>query len=66
MTFIIAIQLNDSIVVTADSKKIVLKESEKIQFSPEKTQKIYSWNKGIITGTGEDYVIKRSIEFFKK
>ncbi|CAA0189201.1 TPA: hypothetical protein ACHKB2_003897 [Acinetobacter baumannii] len=66
MTFIIAIQLNDSIVVTADNKKVVLKGSGKIQFSPEKTQKIYSWDKGIITGTGEDYVIKRSIEFFKK
>ncbi|TQR64460.1 hypothetical protein [Acinetobacter sp. RF14B] len=66
MTFIIAIQLNDSIIVTADNKKVVLKETGEIKFSPEKTAKIYSWDKGIITGTGESYVISRSIELFKQ
>ena len=66
MTFIIAIQLNDSIIITTDNKKVVLKETSEIQFDTKKCQKIYSWNKGIITGTGEGYVISRSIEFFKK
>lgn len=65
MTFIIAIQLNDSIVVTADNKKVILKNNGEIQFSPEKTQKIHAWDNGIITGTGESYVISRSIEIFK-
>lgn len=66
MTFIIAIQLNDSIIVTADNKKVVLKETGEIQFDAKKSQKIYSWDQGIITGTGESYVISRSIELFKK
>lgn len=66
MTFIIAIQLDDSIIITADNKKVVLKENGEIQFSPEKSKKIHAWDKGIITGTGESYVISRSIEFFKK
>jgi len=66
MTFIIAIQLNDSIIVTADNKKIILKENGEIQFDTEKTPKIHAWDKGIITGTGESYVISRSIELFKQ
>ncbi len=66
MTFITAIQLNDSIIITTDNKKAVLKENGEIQFDAEKTQKIYSWDQGIITGTGESYVISRAIEFFKK
>jgi len=65
MTFIIAIQLNDSIIITADNKKVALKENGDIQFSPEKSQKIHAWDKGIITGTGESYVISRTIEIFK-
>lgn len=66
MTFIIAIQLNDSIIITADNKEVVLKETGEPQSSPEKTQKIHAWDKGIITGTGEGYVVSRSIDFFKK
>jgi hypothetical protein len=66
MTFIIAIQLNDSTIIAADNKKIVLKESEEIQFNIEMASKIYQWDNGIITGTGEGYVVSRSIELFKK
>ena len=40
MTFIVAIQLNDSIIVTADNKKIALKETGEIQFNNKKSQKI--------------------------
>ncbi|SPL72660.1 hypothetical protein [Acinetobacter stercoris] len=65
MTFIIAIQLNDSIIVTADNRKIVLKETGEVQFRNEKSQKLYLWDEGIITGTGEGAVIDRSIELFK-
>jgi len=66
MTFIIAIQLNDSIIVTADNKKVALKENGEIQFNSKNTTKIHIWDNGIITGTGESYVVSRSIEFFKK
>jgi len=65
MTFIIAIQLNDSIIITADNKKVALKENGEIQFNSKKTIKIHAWDNGIITGTGENYVISRSIEIFK-
>lgn len=66
MTFIVAIQLNDSIIVTADNKKVILKENGEMQFKTEETKKIHSWDNGIITGTGENHVIHRSIELFKK
>ena len=66
MTFIIAIQLNDSIIVTSDNKKIVLKETGEIQFDTQKITTIHPWDQGIITGTGEIHVVMRSIEFFKK
>ena len=66
MTFIIAIQLNDSAIIAADNKKIVLKETKESQFNIEMASKIYQWDNGIITGTGEGYVVSRSIELFKK
>jgi len=66
MTFIIAIQLNDSTIIAADNKKIVLKETTESQFNIEMASKIYPWDNGIITGTGEGYVVSRSIELFKK
>ena len=66
MTFIIAIQLNDSAIIAADNKKIVLKETTESQFNIEMASKIYLWDNGIITGTGEGYVVSRSIELFKK
>ena len=62
--FITFTQLNDSIIITADNKKVVFKENGEIQFDIEQTTRIHSWDKGIITGTGEGYVIKRSIEIF--
>jgi len=66
MTFIVAIQLNDSIIITADNKKVVLKETGELKFDTQKSTKIHAWDNGIITGTGESYVISRSIELFNK
>lgn len=66
MTFIIAIQLNDSIIVTTDNKKVVLKDTGEIDFNTNKTSKIYAWEQGLISGTGENYVISRSVELFKQ
>lgn len=66
MTFIIAIQLNDSIIVAVDNKEIVLKEDQPNEPIAHSTSKIHAWDKGIITGTGESYVINRCIALFKE
>ncbi|OTG87943.1 hypothetical protein [Acinetobacter sp. ANC 3832] len=66
MTFIIAIQLNDSIIVAADNKKVVLKEDQLNEPLTHSASKIHAWDEGIITGTGESYVINRSIALFKE
>ena len=65
MTFIIAIQLNDSIVVASDNKEVVLKAEEISNFNQRHTFKMHAWDNGVITGTGESYVINRSIALFK-
>ncbi|MFW1918149.1 hypothetical protein [Acinetobacter baumannii] len=64
MTFIVAIQLNDSVVVASDNKKITIKEDGTIQFSNVKLSKIFPWAQGVITGTGEYLVISRSVNIF--
>ena len=66
MTFIIAIQLNDSIIVTADNKEVVLKEDHSNELLERSTSKLHAWDNGIIIGTGESYVIHRSIALFKE
>ncbi|ENW78127.1 hypothetical protein F909_03811 [Acinetobacter sp. ANC 3929] len=65
MTFIIAIQLNDSIIIAADNKKITLKNTGEIQFNKDKLSKLYPWKHGLITGTGEAHVIHRATSIFK-
>ncbi|AMW78384.1 hypothetical protein AMD27_05465 [Acinetobacter sp. TGL-Y2] len=66
MTFIIAIQLNDSIIVAADNKEVILKEDQLNEPIAHSTSKIHSWDNGIITGTGESYVINRCIALFEE
>ncbi|MFV5348934.1 hypothetical protein [Acinetobacter soli] len=66
MTFIVAIQLNDSIIITADNKKVILKETGEVEFKSDISSKIYAWDQGVITGTGESYVINRAVKLFKK
>ncbi|WP_180009706.1 MULTISPECIES: hypothetical protein [unclassified Acinetobacter] len=66
MTFIIAIQLNDSIIVTADNKEVVLKEDHSNELLERSTSKLHAWDEGIITGTGESYVINRCFALFKE
>lgn len=65
MTFIVAIQLNDSIIVASDNKKVSQQKDGIIKFSPEKILKIHSWQNGIITGSGEYQVINRAVNLFK-
>ena len=66
MTFIIAIQLNDSIIIAADNKAVSIKTEEINNVTECYTSKLHKWDKGIITGTGEGYVISRSIVLFKE
>lgn len=66
MTFITAIQLNDSIVITSDNRSVSFTETKEIEFDADDMQKMYAWDQGIITGTGESYVISRTVEFFIK
>lgn len=66
MTFIVAIQLNDSIIIASDNKKAVVTETGKIEISKQGISKLHIWENGISTGTGEYYVISRAVEFFKK
>lgn len=66
MTFIIAIQLNDSIIVAADNKEVVLRQGAKVPYQENFISKIHAWEKGIITGTGESNLINISVELFKE
>ncbi|MCH4242921.1 hypothetical protein [Acinetobacter gerneri] len=56
MTFIIAIQSSDSIILSADNRAISTDSNQKITIHPqENIGKMATWNQGAITGTG-DYV----------
>ena len=66
MTFIISLQLKDSIVITADKKEVVINEDEIDSFNEHHTLKLHVWDNGVITGTGESSVIHRSITLFKE
>lgn len=64
MTFIVAIQLNDSIIVASDNKKVTISEDGSLHLSNESISKMFPWQKGIITGTGEYLVISRCVQIF--
>ncbi|MBJ9721061.1 hypothetical protein I5515_04535 [Acinetobacter calcoaceticus] len=64
MTFIVAIQLNDSIIVASDNKKVTINQDGELNFSNESISKMFAWEKGIITGTGEYIVISRAVHLF--
>lgn len=64
MTFIVAIQLNDSIIIASDNKKVTISNVGSLNISNENLSKMFPWKKGIITGTGEYYVISRSVKIF--
>lgn len=65
MTFIVAIQLNDSIIVASDNKKVSQQKNGIAQFSNEKILKMHLWQNGVITGTGEYKVIRQAANLFK-
>lgn len=64
MTFIIAVQLEDSIVVAIDNKHLILKDKKLDQYQEYNSSKLYAWHSGIMAGTGEHYVIDKAIRLF--
>ena len=64
MTFIVAIQLQDSIVIAIDNKHLLLKDKKLDEYQEYEDSKLYAWHSGIITGTAEYYVIDKAIRLF--
>jgi hypothetical protein len=64
MTFIVAIQLNDSIIVASDNKQVSILEDGTLTFPKDNISKMFTWENGIVTGTGEYYVISRAVKLF--
>ncbi|HCA5286824.1 hypothetical protein ACG9XL_17270 [Acinetobacter nosocomialis] len=64
MTFIVAIQLNDSIIIASDNKNATILEDGTLTFPKDHISKLFPWKNGIVTGTGEYYVISRAVKIF--
>jgi hypothetical protein len=64
MTFIVAVQLKDSIIVASDNKYIQLKDKKVDGYQECLDSKLYGWHSGIITGAGEHYVIDKAVRLF--
>ena len=56
--------LKDSIVVAVDNKYLTLENKELDHFEEHISSKLYTWHSGIITGTGEHYVIDKAVRLF--
>lgn len=65
MTFIFATQLEDSVIIAADNRSLRSENDHNSIFSQDQINKIYAWEKGIITGAGEAIVIENSIKLFR-
>lgn len=48
MTFILAIQLNDSIIVAADNKRVTVNETLDVELSTTHYSKLYAWSKVLL------------------
>ncbi|NHB56420.1 hypothetical protein [Acinetobacter shaoyimingii] len=64
MTFIVAVQLKDSIIVAVDNKYLTLENKKNDLLKEQISSKLYAWHGGIITGTGEHYVIDKAVRLF--
>lgn len=65
MTFIVAIQLEDSVVVATDNR-ITIENSSAESRHADTLQKIRFWPQGIITGTGESLALERIFKSFQQ
>ena len=66
MTFIVAIQLNDSIIVAADQKHLVINDIDTLDINARFKTKLHFWKRGLITGTGESHLIVIATKLFKR
>lgn len=68
MTFIVSIQLKDSIIVATDHKTYSNAEGNfnDVKEDTSLLPKMYHWKDGIITGAGEHYLIHNAVYYFKK
>ncbi|MDI3452378.1 hypothetical protein QLG01_04140 [Acinetobacter sp. V89_4] len=66
MTFILAIQLEDSIVIAADTRSAVPHQDNGSYLYQDGIQKLFPWENGIITGTGELNLIQNVMHSFDK
>lgn len=64
MTFILAVQLKDSIVVAADNRAVNL-VSEANHFTFFDTEKLMPWADGVMVGCGERQVIASAVDLFQ-
>lgn len=62
MTFILAVQLKDSIVVAADNRAAGLDSDQNLSFLS--TSKLIAWQHGVMVGSGESQVITGAINLF--
>lgn len=66
MTFILAIQLEDSIVIATDTRSTIPHQDNGSYLYQDGIQKFFPWENGIITGTGELNLIQNVIYSFNK
>lgn len=65
MTFILAIQLKDSVIVASDKRSAIFYPNQQFEFDQDQTNKLNLWQSGIITGVGDLTVIQRAISFLE-
>lgn len=65
MTFIIAIQLEDSVIVAADNRMTIETASHENRYA-DTLQKIRFWSKGMISGAGESQLLERVFDHFQQ
>lgn len=65
MTFLLAIQLKDSVIVAADKRSATIHPNGQMKFDQDQTNKLNLWQNGIITGVGELVLIQRTVEFLE-
>ncbi|MCD0494799.1 hypothetical protein LQD23_21220 [Chromobacterium violaceum] len=65
MTFLIAMQAEDSIIISADNMLLISDVGQGIYDRGMHADKIHYWDGGVLTGTGEYCVIYRMLKYFR-
>ncbi|TCM60449.1 hypothetical protein EC844_1339 [Acinetobacter calcoaceticus] len=64
MSFIIAIQLKDSLILAADHQKTTLDLADPQSVQQSHASKIHSWEQGLISGVGEALMLTGAVGLF--